>query len=295
MAALLKDAIKPNLVQTLEHTPALVHGGPFANIAHGCNSVRGHAAGPEAGGLCGDGGGLRRGSGRGEVPGHQVPHGGLSRPMRVVLVATVRALKYHGGVPEGGIGTPSVESLAERACVNLRRARGEYAEQSLACPVCVAHQRASPRTTAGGARLPARGAARDLGSALRAVRGVCQRRRGRAWSWPKMCVGMSGTAPPSALPIPTGMDVDEKLLAVIAQRYLRRKGRRVHARRPKNSLRNQKPAASAGCRCALPRRSTRFRTTPRLLGAPEGFTVTVHKVRLSAGAGFVVAYDGRAS
>ncbi len=76
MAALLKDALKPNLVQTLEDTPAFVHGGPFANIAHGCNSPHGHAHGPEAGRLLRDGGRLRRGSGRGEVPRHQVPHGG---------------------------------------------------------------------------------------------------------------------------------------------------------------------------------------------------------------------------
>ena len=76
MAALLKDAIKPNLVQTLEHTPAIVHGGPFANIAHGCNSVIRHRHRAEAGGLCGHRGRLRRRSGRGEVFGYQVPRGG---------------------------------------------------------------------------------------------------------------------------------------------------------------------------------------------------------------------------
>ena len=73
MTALLKDAIKPNLVQTLEHTPAIVHGGPFANIAHGCNSVSRNGYGAEAQRLCGYGGRLRRRSGRGEVPGYQVP------------------------------------------------------------------------------------------------------------------------------------------------------------------------------------------------------------------------------
>ena len=73
MTALLKDAIKPNLVQTLEHNPAIVHGGPFANIAHGCNSVSATDAAHEAGRLCGHRGWLRRRSGRGEVFGHQVP------------------------------------------------------------------------------------------------------------------------------------------------------------------------------------------------------------------------------
>ena len=75
MAALLKDALKPNLVQTLEHTPAFIHGGPFANIAHGCNSVTGHQNGHEAFGLCGYGGRLRSRSRCREVPGHKVSYG----------------------------------------------------------------------------------------------------------------------------------------------------------------------------------------------------------------------------
>jgi formyltetrahydrofolate synthetase len=97
MAVLLKDAIKPNLVQTLENNPAFMHGGPFANIAHGCNSVIATKAGAEAGRLRGDRSRLRRRPGRREVHRHQVPQVGPA-PVGRVLVATMRALKYHGGV-----------------------------------------------------------------------------------------------------------------------------------------------------------------------------------------------------
>ena len=101
MAALLKDALKPNLVQTLEGTPAFIHGGPFANIAHGCNSVMATRMALKLGDYAVTEGKLRRRPGRREVPGHQMPHGGLT-PDAVVLVATVRALKHHGGCGQGG-------------------------------------------------------------------------------------------------------------------------------------------------------------------------------------------------
>jgi formate--tetrahydrofolate ligase len=97
MTALLKDALKPNLVQTLEGTPAFVHGGPFANIAHGCNSVMATRMALKLG----DYASPRRASAptwAREVPRHQVPHGG-PQARRVVVVATVRALKHNGGVP----------------------------------------------------------------------------------------------------------------------------------------------------------------------------------------------------
>ncbi len=114
MAALLKDAIKPNLVQTLEGTPAFVHGGPFANIAHGCNSVLAteHGDAPER--LHRHRGRLRRRPRRREVPRHQVPRRGF-HPDAVVIVATVRALKYHGGVPKAELNRRTSRRL-KRAC-----------------------------------------------------------------------------------------------------------------------------------------------------------------------------------
>ena len=107
MAALLRDALMPNLVQTLEGSPALVHGGPFANIAHGCNSVKATTARPQAGRCGGDGSGVRRRSRRREIPRHQVP-AGPAAPACAVVVATVRALKMHGGVARPALGREDV-------------------------------------------------------------------------------------------------------------------------------------------------------------------------------------------
>ena len=117
MAALLKDALKPNLVQTLEHVPAIVHGGPFANIAHGCNSVIATKMAHEAGRLRHHRGRIRRRPGSREVPGYQVPYG-RPEPGAVVIVATVRALKYNGGVPKADLNNENLEAL-EKGLPNL--------------------------------------------------------------------------------------------------------------------------------------------------------------------------------
>ena len=120
MAALLRDALQPNLVQTLDGSPALVHGGPFANIAHGCNSVMATQARPHARRCGGDRGRLRRRPGRREIPRHQMPQRrSLARPAAVV-VATVRALKMHGGVAKSALGPEDVAAV-ERGVVNLAR------------------------------------------------------------------------------------------------------------------------------------------------------------------------------
>ena len=107
MAALLKDAIKPNMIQTLEHTPALVHGGPFANIAHGCNSVQATKMALKMSDItiteAGFGADL-----------------GAEKPDAVVLVATIRALKYNGGVPKNELNEENLEAL-KKGIVNLEK------------------------------------------------------------------------------------------------------------------------------------------------------------------------------
>ncbi|MCR5425652.1 MAG: formate--tetrahydrofolate ligase [Lachnospiraceae bacterium] len=117
MAALLKDAIKPNLVQTLEHTPALVHGGPFANIAHGCNSVRATKAALKMADYCITEAGFGADLGAEKFFDIKCRQAGL-KPGAVVLVATIRALKYNGGVPKTELGSENLEAL-ERGIVNL--------------------------------------------------------------------------------------------------------------------------------------------------------------------------------
>lgn len=119
MAALLKDAIKPNLIQTLEHTPALVHGGPFANIAHGCNSVRATKLALKMADVVVTEAGFGADLGAEKFFDIKCRKAGL-KPDAVVLVATVRALKYNGGVPKAELNTENLEAL-EKGIVNLEK------------------------------------------------------------------------------------------------------------------------------------------------------------------------------
>lgn len=118
MTALLKDALKPNLVQTLEHTPALIHGGPFANIAHGCNSLRATKLALKLGDYCVTEAGFGSDLGAEKFFDIKCRYGGLN-PSCVVLVATVRALKYNGGVPKTELTTENLDAL-KKGIVNLQ-------------------------------------------------------------------------------------------------------------------------------------------------------------------------------
>ncbi|MDO4295371.1 MAG: formate--tetrahydrofolate ligase [bacterium] len=119
MAALLKDALKPNLIQTLEHTGALVHGGPFANIAHGCNSVRATKTALKLADIVVTEAGFGADLGAEKFFDIKCRKAGL-KPDAVVLVATVRALKYNGGVPKNDLGTENLEAL-KKGCANLEK------------------------------------------------------------------------------------------------------------------------------------------------------------------------------
>lgn len=119
MAALLKDAIQPNMIQTLEHTPALVHGGPFANIAHGCNSVRATKTALKLGEIAITEAGFGADLGAEKFMDIKCRMAQL-KPDAVVLVATVKALKYNGGVPKNELGTENLEALA-KGIVNLEK------------------------------------------------------------------------------------------------------------------------------------------------------------------------------
>ncbi|SCP94916.1 formate--tetrahydrofolate ligase [Anaerobium acetethylicum] len=119
MAALLKDAMKPNLVQTLEHTPAIIHGGPFANIAHGCNSVRATKLGLKLADIVVTEAGFGADLGAEKFLNIKCRKAGL-KPDAVVLVATVRALKYNGGVPKAELGEENLEALS-KGIVNLEK------------------------------------------------------------------------------------------------------------------------------------------------------------------------------
>ena len=163
MTVLLKDALMPNLVQTLENNPAFIHGGPFANIAHGCNSVIATQTALQARRLRRHRGGLRRRSRRREVLRHQVPQGRARRPIAAVIVATVRALKMHGGVARDRPRARRTSRRSRKGMANLAR----HVEQ-----------RAQLRRAGGGRDQPLRAATPRPSTTL--VRELCRgaRRRG---------------------------------------------------------------------------------------------------------------------
>ena len=147
MTALLKDAFEPNLVQTLEHTPAFVHGGPFANIAHGCNSVAATRCAMKVADYVVTEAGFGADLGAEKFLDIKCRMAGIA-PSAVVVVATVRALKHHGGCPKEEYGTPSVEYLAAGSA-NLRR------RWSTRQPLCTAGRLPTSRTAATAWRPPA--------------------------------------------------------------------------------------------------------------------------------------------
>ena len=156
MTALLKDALKPNLVQTLEGTPAFVHGGPFANIAHGCNSIMATRMAHGAGRLLRDGGRLRRGPGRGEVPRHQVPFGGPQ-------------------ARRGGRGGHGARAQEPRRRGEGRPQRGEpRGAGSRACRTCCSTWRTSRRCTTCRAWWPSTAFPTDTKAELDLVEAKCR-------------------------------------------------------------------------------------------------------------------------
>ena len=146
MAALLKDAIKPNLVQTLEHTPALVHGGPFANIAHGCNSISATETGLKLGDYVVTEAGFGADLGAEKFLDIKCRAGGFA-PSAVVIVATVRALKHHGGVAKADLNQENLTALEQGLPNLLQHGRqGLSGDDSPGGALCRAiHRRCTPK------------------------------------------------------------------------------------------------------------------------------------------------------
>ena len=178
MAALLKDAIKPNLVQTLEGTPAFIHGGPFANIAHGCNSVMATRVALKMGDYVVTEAGFGADLGAEKFLDIKCRLAGL-QPDAVVLVATVRALKHHGGCPKAELGQENLAAL-EAGLPNLLR-HVENITKVYGLPCVVAINR-FPTDTEAELRL-VEDKCSALGVNVARQRGVGQGRRGRRWPW----------------------------------------------------------------------------------------------------------------
>lgn len=285
MAALLKDALKPNLVQTLEGTPALVHGGPFANIAHGCNSVTATKLAMKLGDYAVTEAGFGADLGAEKFLDIKCRAAGLT-PSAVVLVATVRALKMHGGLAKTELGKEDLTALGNGLPNLLRHVSNIKNVYGLPCVVAV--NRFPTDTDAEIEFITDK--CRELGvntvlstvwaeggkggeALAREVVRLCEEEKGDfRFSYPLDCT------------------IEEKIDAVVRKVY---GGSGINilpaARKQIDKLAS---LGFGGLPVCIAKTQYSFSDDPTLLGAPEGFTVTVKNVNISAGAGFIVVLTG---
>ena len=283
MTALLKDAFDPNLVQTLENNPAIIHGGPFANIAHGCNSVMATRLSLSLADYVVTEAGFGADLGAEKFLDIKCRKAGLS-PNAVVIVATVRALKHHGGCPKDQLGVENLDYLTAGAD-NLRRHVENM--RNFGLPVCVAIN-AFPTDTA---------AEHDCVKAICTEMGVpCALAEvfakggegGTELAKTVLDIMQDDTA--VNFTYPDEMPLKEKVLAV-AQKVYRAKDVTWSAPALK-TLAEIEAMGYGNLPVCIAKTQYSFSDDAKLLAAPSGFTMTVRDVRLSAGAGFVVVIMG---
>ena len=284
MAALLKDAIKPNLVQTLEHTPALIHGGPFANIAHGCNSVLATRMALKLGDYAVTEAGFGADLGAEKFLDIKCRMAGL-RPAAVVVVATVRALKLHGGVKKDELRREDLAAL-EKGLPNLLRHVSNITNvYRLPCVVAINRfpddteaelNLVEEKCHALGVNVAlsevwARGGTGGVKLAEEVVR-LCEMENRFAYSY-----DLEGT-------------IEDKLNAIVRRVYGGAGVELLPA--AKKQARQLAEMGFGNLPVCVAKTQYSFSDDPKKLGAPEGFTVTVRNLRVSAGAGFIVALTG---
>ena len=284
MAALLKDAIKPNLIQTLEHTPALVHGGPFANIAHGCNSVRATKAAMKMADYCITEAGFGADLGAEKFFDIKCRMTGL-KPDAVVLVATVRALKYNGGVAKADLGEENLEAL-EKGIVNLEKHIENL--QLYGVPVVVTLNRFVS----------------DTDAELAFVREFCEKRGcdfALANVWEKGGEGGIELANAVLNTLETkeshfkvlyedNLSIKEKI-ETIAKKIYGADGVTYSAEADR-AIAKIEEMGFANMPVCMAKNQYSLSDDAKKLGRPTGFTVNIREVYVSAGAGFVVAITG---
>ena len=284
MAALLKDALKPNLIQTLEHTPALVHGGPFANIAHGCNSVRATKAALKLADIVITEAGFGADLGAEKFFDIKCRLAGL-KPDAAVLVATVRALKYNGGVPKAELSKENLEAL-KRGIVNLEK----HIENMKKFGV--------PTVVTLNAFVS------DTEAEVAYIREFCES-RGCAFElsrvWEK---GGEGGIPlaekvldilenkPSNFHVlyEDSLSLKAKIEKIATEIYGAAKV--TYAPAAEKMLKKIEDMGFANLPVCMAKNQYSLSDDPSLLGRPIGFTVNIREVYVSAGAGFVVALTG---
>ena len=284
MTALLKDALKPNLVQTLEGTPALIHGGPFANIAHGCNSVLATKMAMKLGDYAITEAGFGADLGAEKFLDIKCRFANL-KPSAVVLVATIRALKMHGGVPKTALGEENLDAL-EKGMPNLLRHLSNITDvYKLPCVVAV---NKFPTDTEAEVNLViekckalgvnvvlsdvwAKGGEGGIEMAKEVV-SLCERENDFTFSYE------------------TEDTIENKIGAIVKKIY---RGDGVNfTPQAKKQIDELTALGYGNLPVCMAKTQYSFSDDLTKIGAPEGFTVTVRNVKISAGAGFIVALTG---
>ena len=283
MTALLKDALKPNLVQTLEHTPAIVHGGPFANIAHGCNSVRATKLALKMADYCITEAGFGSDLGAEKFLDIKCRYAGLA-PSAIVIVATLRALKYNGGVPKTEVAAENVDAL-KKGLVNLEAHVENMRKYGV--PVVVAINRFLT----------------DTDQEIKVLAECCQR-LGVEYSLSEVFAkGGDGAidlaqkvvkacAQPSEFRLlyDEKAPIKEKIKTIVTEIY---GGEDVaYAPKAEKAIRDIEALGKADLPICVAKTQYSLSDDPAKLGRPTGFTVNVRDIKLSAGAGFIVVMSG---
>ena len=286
MTALLRDAVNPNLVQTIEGTPAIMHGGPFANIAHGCNSVRATRLALKLGDYCITEAGFGSDLGAEKFLDIKCRMAGLT-PACVVVVATVRALKYNGGVPKAELSAENVPAL-EKGVVNLK-AHVENM-QKFGIPVVVAINRFGTDSDAELQVID--DCCKELGVRYALSEVFAKGGEGGMELAQTICdvidenEGKSRFAPiyPDEAPV-------EEKVETIAKTIYGAAGV-TFSNKALKSLKEIKALGGDKMPVCIAKTQYSLSDDPALLGRPTGFTITIRDLKLSSGAGFVVAYAG---
>ena len=284
MAALLKDALKPNLVQTLEHTPAFVHGGPFANIAHGCNSVMATRMAMKMADYVVTEAGFGADLGAEKFLDIKCRMADI-KPSAVVVVATVRALKHHGGVAKADLGQENLEAL-EKGLPNLLQ-HVENITKVFGLPAVVAINRFPTDTEAELALVEEK--CRELGVNV-ALSEVWGKGGEGGIALAEEVVRLCEEPNDFRFSYDLELSIEEKIKAIAQKIY--RADDVIITPPAMKQLRHLEQLGFGDLPICMAKTQYSFSDDQNLLGAPRGFTMTVRNLKVSAGAGFIVALTG---
>ncbi|NLL69591.1 MAG: formate--tetrahydrofolate ligase [Epulopiscium sp.] len=284
MTALLKDALKPNLIQTLENTPVIMHGGPFANIAHGCNSIRGTQMALKLGDIVITEAGFGADLGAEKFFDIKCRMGGL-KPDAVVLVATIRALKYNGLVPKDQLSVENIEALKKGFC-NLEKHIENI--KKFKVPVIVTLNAFTTDTKEEIAYVKKR--CEELGATF-ALSEVWEKGGKGGIDLAQKVLHVLETETSHFAPLYDNTNSILEKLEIIATEIYGAKGVVLTAKAQKD-IKKIKKIGLEDLPICVAKTQYSLSDQPHLLGCPKDFTITVRELRVSAGAGFIVALTG---